>query len=363
VAQCALFPLSGQTVLNVPGLPAGAYHFYFGIDVWNGVIDPFIIYTGTSLTIVETPKSFVTDTGVGTLRKDGPLWILNLQGNYYDMGRQYGNLAKDHLLAFYRILDRDIAFNSQQVQAVLALLEPTLEDRERKLLNGMALESGLTFQQLRFVGASIYFSYATSSLSIGCTVLGATRTQTTTGHSIVGRNFDNPTPMMNQLAGRNAVIIYNPVSEVHGNNHVDNQISVVTTLGWFFGASIFNARGLNFEYLNGMLSIPAMNMSVSDGLHQNLYAAFDCDIEEQVDALYLSAKTAAATLTQVSSSTNIWHYERSPFENSMKLKAGQAMDGFDKAESTSNPPETNLRISISAPVRIRFGTPVPNTTV
>ena len=56
VAQCALFPLSGQTVLNVPGLPAGAYHFYFGIDVWNGVIDPFIIYTGTSLTIVEMHK-------------------------------------------------------------------------------------------------------------------------------------------------------------------------------------------------------------------------------------------------------------------------------------------------------------------
>lgn len=117
------------------------------------------------------------------------------------------------------------------------------------------------------------------------------------------------------------------MNEVHGDNHVDNQVSAVTTLGWFFGASIFNARGLNFEYLNGMLSIPGMNMSVSDGLHQNLYAALDCDTEDQVDARYLNAKTAAASLTQVSSPTNIWHYERSPFENSMKLKAGQAAGG------------------------------------
>jgi len=46
-----------------------------------------------------------------------------------------------------------------------------------------------------------------------------------------------------------------------------------------------------------------------------------------VDARYLNAKAAVGTLTQVSDATNIWHYERSPLENSMKLLAGQANGG------------------------------------
>jgi len=327
VLQTGLFPLSGQSVLQVPGLPPGNYQFYFGVDKMNGIIDPDIESTRTPLTIVAAPNSFVTSTGTGTLRKVGALWVLNLKGNYYDMGRQYGYLAKDHLLAMFTILDTDIGFDGLSVQTALAQMEPTMDDRERLMLYGMSLESGLTFQQLRFMGSAIMFSYFPAPPRFGCSVLGATRTQTTTGSTLIGRNFDNPSPTMDQLSGRSAVIIYNPVGEVHGNNHVDNQVSVVTTLGWVYGASTLNARGLNFEYLNGMLSIPNLDLTIADGLHQNLFAAFDCDTEAQVDARYLNAKAAVGTLTQVSDATNIWHYERSPLENSMKLLAGQANGG------------------------------------
>ena len=325
--QGGLFPLSGQLMLQGPGLPPGKYQFYFGVDEMNGIIDPDIVSTTTPLTIVVAPNAFATDTGIGTLRKESALWVMNLQGSYYDMGRQYGYLAKDHLLAMFKILDDDIGFDSLSVQAALAQMEPTMDDRERLLLYGMSQESGLTFQQLRFMGSAIMFSYFPAPPRFGCSVFGATRTQTTTGSTLIGRNFDNPSLTMDQLSGRSAVIIYNPVGEVHGNNHVDNQVSVVTTLGWVYGASTFNARGLNFEYLNGMISIPNLDLTIADGLHQNLFAAFDCDTEAQVDARYLNAKAAVATLTQVSDATNIWHYERSPLEISMKLLAGQANGG------------------------------------
>ncbi len=325
--QSGLFPLSGQPVLQVQRLPPGKYQFYFGVDEMNGIIDPDMISTTTPLTIVVSPNSFATDTGIGALRKVDALWILNLQGSYYDMGRQYGYLAKDHLLAMFKILDNDIGFDTLSVQSAMAQMEPAMDDRERMMLYGVSLESGLTFQQLRFMGSAIMFSYFPAPPRFGCSVLGATRTQTTTGNTLIGRNFDNPSFTMDQLAGRSAVIIYNPVGEVHGNNHVDNQVAVVTTLGWVFGASTFNARGLNFEYLNGMISITNLDLTIADGLHQNLFAAFDCDTEDQVDARYLNAKVAVATLTQVSDATNIWHYERSPLENSMKLLAGQANGG------------------------------------
>jgi|GEM_PF-6709672 len=322
VHQGALFPLSGLPVLQVPGLAAGALRFYFGVDQMNGVIDPDIVYTTTDLVVVPPTNSYEADTGTGTLRKAGALWIMNLQGDYYDMGQQYGYLVKDQLLAKYAILDKDIGFTNQSVQATMAQMEVIMDDRERLLLYGMSQETGLTFQQLHFIGINVLFSYFPS-----CSVFGATRTQTTTGNTIIGRDYDNPTEGMNQFAGASAVIVYNPVGETHGNNHADNQVSVATSLGWFFGATIMNAKGLNFEMLNGMCSVTNLDLTIADALHQNLYAAFDCDTEAQVDARYLNAKVALANLTQVSDATNIWHYERSPLENSMKLLAGQANGG------------------------------------
>ena len=324
VFQGGLFPFSEVQVLQIQGLAPGAYQFYFGVDQMNGVIDPDIVYTTTDLVIVPPTASYETDSGTGTLRKEGALWILNLQGDFYEMGQQYGYLAKDQILAMYSILNKDIGFNTTPVQTALSQMTAVMDDRERLLLHGMSLETGLTFQQLHFIGMCIMFSYFPTPPQ--CSVFGATRTQTTTGNTLIGRDFDNPTSTMNQLAGRSAVIIYNPINETH-NNHADNQVSVVTTLGWFFGATVMNAQGLNFEYLNGMISVTNLDLTIADGLHQNLYAALDCDTGAQVDARFLNAKSAVATLTQVSDETNVWHYERSPLENSMKLLAGQANGG------------------------------------
>jgi len=333
--QGGLFPLSEVKLLQVTGLQPGVYRFYFGVDEMNGVIDPDVVYTYADLAVVLPTNSAETDTGTGTLRKEGALWILNLQGDYFDMGRQYGYLVKNQLLAAYAVLDRDIKFDNPSVQAILSQTETIIDDRERLLLYGMSQQTGLTFKQHQFIGFALFFSYFQE-----CSVFGATRTQTTTGYTLTGHNYDNPTAEMNQFAGRSAVIVYNPVDETH-NNHADNQVAVVTSLGWFFGPSVMNNKGLQFKYLNGMISVTTPDLTIPDGLHQNLYAALDCDTEAEVDARYMNAKVAVATLSQVCNETNVWHYERSPLENSMKLLAGQATGAQYYANQTNEDLFTN----------------------
>ncbi|MFC1454412.1 hypothetical protein ACFLQL_04435, partial [Verrucomicrobiota bacterium] len=51
--QGGLFGVQSHQVLDITGLPAGTYIFYFGIDTLNGVIDPDILYD--SATVIVAP--------------------------------------------------------------------------------------------------------------------------------------------------------------------------------------------------------------------------------------------------------------------------------------------------------------------
>ena len=66
-----------------------------------------------------TTPSFSTPTGTGHLRKSETLWILNLEGNYADMGRQYGALLKDELRNLFSQMDAAIGFNRPEIQGML----------------------------------------------------------------------------------------------------------------------------------------------------------------------------------------------------------------------------------------------------
>jgi hypothetical protein len=68
----------------------------------------------------QTPRSsFRTPTGTGYLSRSGPLRILNLQGTYSDMGRQYGALLKHELRELFDQTDAVIGFDRPETQALL----------------------------------------------------------------------------------------------------------------------------------------------------------------------------------------------------------------------------------------------------
>jgi hypothetical protein len=283
-------------------------------------------------------SSFSTPSGTGHLRKSDTLWILNLEGSYKDMGRQYGALLKEELQTLFTEMDAAIGFNQPGTQYLIKLLEneKVMDGRERQLLEGMSGETGLSFDQHEFLNATLFFMY-----DAGCSAFSATGSQTEFGHTISGRNFDNPKGVFSTiLRGKSILVIYNPKEQFTGiSQHRDNSVAAMTQIGWIYGLTNLNSKGIYIEYNNGTNSIPIppkdltnpdnpdnlfyILRTVRDGLHQNLYAAFDGDSLEEVDAM-LAGKAAIATITQIADKDNVWHYERSPYENSRKILAGEA---------------------------------------
>jgi hypothetical protein len=280
--------------------------------------------------------SFATPTGTGYLRKSDTLWIVNLEGSYTDMGREYGALLKNELHDLYKKMDSAIGYEfakgaNPANMDYIALMKINMDDREKRLLEGMAMETDLTFDQHEFLNASLMFMYLP-----GCSAFAATGDQTESGSTIAGRNFDNPIgadgKYAGALKGKSILVIYNPKGEYHGT-HGDNSVAAMTQIGWVYGLTNLNSQGIYLEYNNGTNSIPIANdlinilKTTTDGLHQNLYAAFDCDTLEQVNDK-LSDPVAIATLTQVADKSRAWHYERSPYEKSRLIPAGAARGAY-----------------------------------
>ncbi len=287
--------------------------------------------------------SFNTPTGTGMLRKSDTLWIINLEGSYTDMGRQYGALLKSELGTLFRQMDTALGYDRGIVQQLLGAVKMQMKSRESQLLGGMELESGLSRDKLEFLNGSLFFMYA----NVGCSAFAAINDQTAAGFTIAGRNFDNPRGAYSSiLRGKSIVVIYNPKDQFNGSGgtHRDNSVAMMTQIGWLYGLTNLNSKGVYLEYNNATNSIPIdpatigpIVATVMDGLHQNLYASLDADSLEDVDAL-LAGPAAVATMTQVADKHRVWHYERSPYENSKKIAAGQAFGRF----SYDNPPNTDI---------------------
>ncbi|HWI13057.1 MAG TPA: hypothetical protein VNT02_02340, partial [Burkholderiales bacterium] len=177
---------------------------------------------------VPPAASFSTATGTGNLTKSNSLWVVNLEGDYTDMGRQYGALLKSQLQALHRDIDAAVPASATRdgtVRALMALRDP----REKDFMRGVAEQTGLSDEQLELVNASLFFIYNT-----GCSVFGATGTQTTSGTTIAGRNFDNPRATFAPiLSGRSALVIYNPRNRTTGSGatlHADNAVAAMTQI-------------------------------------------------------------------------------------------------------------------------------------
>ncbi len=292
---------------------------------------------GSDSSAPPASATFSTPTGTGYLRKSDSLWIINLEGSYTDMGRQYGALLKNELADLFIRIDRLV---TPAERGLVNLVKQQSETRESQLLAGMAQEIGLTSDQLELVNATLLFMYTTG----GCSAFAATGNQTIGGHTIAGRNFDSPRGDYSTIfSNKSILVIYNPKEQFTANgSHRDNSVAIMTQIGWIYGLTNLNSKGLYLEYNNATNSIPISLKkadgttdidemqnrlkSQMDGLHQNLFASFDCDTLEELDAKMTDPlkMPAVATMTQVADQDRVWHYERSPYEPAKKIAAGEA---------------------------------------
>ncbi|UUX91373.1 C45 family autoproteolytic acyltransferase/hydolase [Methanoplanus endosymbiosus] len=120
----------------------------------------------------------------------GPYDVLVLSGSYREMGRQYGSLMKDELLAVYDVVTENAIKNGYAVEelhnevAVSCEFQPK---RMKEIYAGMAETSGLTEEDIRVIyyGPVIYLCGGVS-----CSFLAAWGDYTPDGMVVLSRNWD-----------------------------------------------------------------------------------------------------------------------------------------------------------------------------
>src|SRR5450759_4359710 len=82
---------------------------------------------GSDSSSSSATASFTTPTGTGYLRKSDTLWIVNLEGSYTDMGRQYGALLRSELGVLFTRMDAAIGSSNQSVTTMITQVKKQME--------------------------------------------------------------------------------------------------------------------------------------------------------------------------------------------------------------------------------------------
>ncbi len=122
----------------------------------------------------------------------GNYTVIVLEGSYREMGRQYGALMKDELLAEYAMLTgalKDRGYTIDYLQSYAASGTQNQPERMKEIARGMAETTGLTEEDisLLYYGPALYLS-----MPAGCSYLTVWGEYTTDGSVIVSRNWDLP---------------------------------------------------------------------------------------------------------------------------------------------------------------------------
>lgn len=178
----------------------------------------------------------------GKLFRAGDVRVLVLAGNYRQMGRQYGALAKSDLQAmsttiaevFLNNPDEKRRMTTDQLDTIARAVYDRYPQRYKEILHGMAETSGLGLDKILLVNALEWFPKI-NRLSFGkCTGL-AVWGPYTNGAAVFGRNDDDDPAYL--AFARPTVAVFKP-----------NDGSIPSALINYPGV-IYNATGINADGL------------------------------------------------------------------------------------------------------------------
>jgi hypothetical protein len=206
-------------------------------------------FAGDSVGAKSTELKYVAEFEGGKLFKAGAVSVLELNGNYRQMGRQYGDLVKDDLQAMHTTIgevflnnpDKKRRMTGDELNTIARALFDRYPKRYKEILYGMAETSGLGLDKVLLVNALEWFpkinrlSYGNCS---GIAVWGPY----TNGPVIFGRNDDDDPAYL--AFARPVVAVFKP-------NDGSNPVALINYPGVFYNAKGMNANRLFMELNSG----------------------------------------------------------------------------------------------------------------
>lgn len=175
---------------------------------------------------------------------DGDVPVIELRGSWYQMGRQYGKVAKGYIEDVLSYLDEKIGPDADRQAAADSIADKlfsTYPDYLTDFFNGVSVTSGLSLERLKLCNAAEYVEgvFLCSAMAVWDDY-GA-------GKLVFGRNYDAVS--YPEIARDLVVTVFHPSGE--------EPAAIVGYAGELYCVNGFNASGIFVELNNGMPSAGA----------------------------------------------------------------------------------------------------------
>ncbi|WP_052316639.1 C45 family autoproteolytic acyltransferase/hydolase [Thioalkalivibrio nitratireducens] len=249
----------------------------------------------------------------GKLYRPGTLNVLQLEGTYLEMGRQYGHLMSYVLQDLYQeaVVDYFMEKKGLSRETMLQTAKGLYEFYPRRfkdLIQGMAQTSGLDLEEQIMLNALEL--YGTLS---GCSAIFAWNDFTAGSPLITGRNYDW-FESYTDFASSLTLTVFNP--------HSGTSAAIVTLAGVIYATTGINSEGIFIELNNGLPS--GGKLTHLNRVHAviNLLAfLFDYETIEQVDAAMHSTRSNFSFIINIADQNKAFSYEWPPF--GLKRRSGE----------------------------------------
>jgi hypothetical protein len=229
----------------------------------------------------------------------GTFDVLVLNGDWRQMGRQYGYLTRAKLADFYASSTEYLlskGATQQQISDVAETFYQSKMDYIKELIIGMAETSGMSLeQQKRTCAAGLMIVFA------GCSSMDAWGDYTGGGQLVAGRNWDVGAHM-NAFSRFMTVAVYNPTGS-------SIPVADINYLGWFLFQSAMNKSGIFLDLQNGSLSDSSSRSDVSNTNDTLFTFLLNSSTLEQLDDRFLANSPGAGLVMNAVDETRGRVYE------------------------------------------------------
>ncbi|MEE9911375.1 MAG: hypothetical protein K4571_06585 [Deltaproteobacteria bacterium] len=192
----------------------------------------------------------IKENGKGKLYDCSGMRMAVLQGNYREMGRQYGALLKDDILAFYKQMIEGFVlksglFGEEDLRRLV--IDPAIRTqtkRQSELLKGLSEKTGLSFEKHVLLNLNVqtvmYMRKIGSGNATACTSMAAWGDFTVNRRTYTARNLDFPNIYREVAKTSGIVLVMKP-------NDGSNYVAGVCNAGMINFFDAMNNKGLYVE--------------------------------------------------------------------------------------------------------------------
>jgi len=278
----------------------------FSIIMTAGIL---MLLLGTQTVCAEPPLVVAAEFEGGKLYRAGTVSVVELNGNYRQMGRQYGMLLKRELTDLYAAAVETFFMKERNVSRgklhsiARAVFEP-YPQRYKELLYGSAETSGLSMEQIILLNALEWYPKIFTLSPGKCSGIAAWGPYTPTGALVFGRNNDDDV-LYKRFASFMVVAVFNA-----------DDGSLPAALVNYAGV-IYNATGMNREGLFMELNAgPWMGFSLE---RQSIFVSLFSFLQDyasvaDVHRAFVSTLPNLASIVNVADRSGAVSYEMSLYD-------------------------------------------------